>query len=95
MYNSGFKEFITDFKNEKLKSLSEKIKKSLDALLHKKYFIKDVSVEIIGEDIDIHLRDLKGGEIKKSTLSKGEQQMYATAILKALIDESNINFPVL
>ena len=30
----------------------------------------------------------------KSTLSKGEQQLYATAILKALVDESEVKFPI-
>lgn len=88
------KKFIIDFKNEKSKSLSERIKKSLDILLHKKSFIKEVEVEIIGEDIDIHLMDSRGNEINKDALSKGEQQMYATALLKGLVDESNISFPV-
>ena len=32
--------------------------------------------------------------IDKDDLSKGEQQLYATALLKALVDESGINFPV-
>jgi len=63
-------------------------------LLHKKSFINDVKVEIIGEDIDIHLIDSRGNTINKDSLSKGEQQMYATALLKGLVDESNISFPV-
>lgn len=88
------KKFIIDFKNEKSKSLSDRIKSGLDTLLHKKSFIKDVDVEIIGEDIDIHLIDSRGNEINKDSLSKGEQQMYATALLKGLVDESNISFPV-
>ncbi len=88
------KKFIVDFKNEKSKSLSDRIKSGLDILLHKKSFIKDVDVEIIGEDIDIHLIDSRGNEINKDSLSKGEQQMYATALLKGLVDESNISFPV-
>lgn len=88
------KKFIIDFKNEKSKSLSDRIKNGLDTLLHKKSFIKDVDVEIIGEDIDIHLIDSRGNEINKDSLSKGEQQMYATALLKGLVDESNISFPV-
>ncbi|MBW2938234.1 DNA sulfur modification protein DndD [Aureisphaera sp. CAU 1614] len=90
----NLKRFIIDFKNEKSKSLSERIKNGLDILLHKKSFIRDVEVEIIGEDIDIHLMDSRGHEISKDSLSKGEQQMYATALLKGLVDESNINFPV-
>ena len=63
-------------------------------MLHKKSFIKDVNVEIIGEDIDINLIDSRGNIINKDSLSKGEQQMYATALLKGLVDESNISFPV-
>lgn len=88
------KRFIIDFKNEKSKSLSKRIKDGLDILLHKKSFINDVNVEIIGEDIDIHLIDSRGNIINKDSLSKGEQQMYATALLKGLVDESNISFPV-
>ncbi|MDO4228548.1 MAG: DNA sulfur modification protein DndD [Capnocytophaga sp.] len=88
------KRFIIDFKNEKTKSLAERIKSGLDILLHKKSFIHDVNVQIIGEDIDIQLIDARGNEINKDSLSKGEQQMYATALLKGLVDESNISFPV-
>lgn len=88
------KRFITDFKEEKTKSLAERIKSGLNVLLHKKSFIHDVSVQIIGEDIDILLIDSRGNEINKDALSKGEQQMYATALLKGLVDESNISFPV-
>ena len=71
-----------------------RIKNGLDTLLHKKSFIKDVKVEIIGEDIDINLIDSRGNIINKDSLSKGEQQMYASALLKALVDESEIEFPV-
>ena len=71
-----------------------RIKNGLDTLLHKKSFIKDVNVEIIGEDIDINLIDSRGNIINKDSLSKGEQQMYASALLKALVDESEIEFPV-
>ncbi|MFK8273206.1 DNA sulfur modification protein DndD [Capnocytophaga canimorsus] len=88
------KRFIGDFKNEKTKSLAERIKNGLNILLHKKSFVQDVSVQIIGDDIDIQLIDSRGNEINKDSLSKGEQQMYATALLKGLVDESNISFPV-
>jgi len=88
------KKFIIDFKIEKKNSLSNRIKDGLDNLLHKQDFICDVEVEIIGEDIDINLIDSRGKEINKDSLSKGEQQMYATALLKGLVDESNIEFPV-
>lgn len=88
------KESIENFKKEKSESLSEKIKKGLDLLLHKKDFIKEVEVEITGEIIEIHLIDFMKKEINKDAMSKGEQQMYATVLLKALIEESGIRFPV-
>ncbi|WP_298418084.1 DNA sulfur modification protein DndD [uncultured Kordia sp.] len=88
------KKFIGDFKIEKKHSLSKRIKDGLDILLHKRSFISDVQVEILGDDIEINLIDARGKEINKDSLSKGEQQMYATALLKGLVDESNIDFPV-
>jgi DNA sulfur modification protein DndD len=98
--------FISDFKQSKATALSKRIKESVDTLFHKnkkilgvswgskKSFVEKVEVEIIGEDIDIHLFDAKDNKINKESLSKGEQQLYATAILKGLVDESNIDFPV-
>ncbi|MCH4821676.1 DNA sulfur modification protein DndD [Gramella lutea] len=88
------KTFIAEFKLEKKQSLAKRIKEGLDLLLHKKSFIDDVSVEILGENIEINLIDSRGKEINKDSLSKGEQQLYATALLKGLVEESNIDFPV-
>lgn len=91
---SNLKEFITEFKAKKKESLESQILEGLDTLLHKKGFIKHVEVEIIGDDIDILLKNARGEEIKKESLSKGEQQMYATALLRGLVEESDIQFPV-
>lgn len=88
------KDFIAKFKDKKKKSLEEQILNGLDTLLHKKGFIKKVEVEIIGDDIDIILKNSRNEEIKKESLSKGEQQMYATALLRGLVEESDIRFPV-
>ncbi|OYZ01873.1 MAG: DNA sulfur modification protein DndD [Sphingobacteriia bacterium 28-36-52] len=91
---NNLKDFIVKFKDKKKQSLEEQILKGLETLMHKKGFIKKVEVEIIGEDIDIVLKNIRGEEIKKETLSKGEQQMYATALLRGLVEESDIQFPV-
>jgi len=91
---SNLKEFIAKFKVKKKESLEGQILNGLNTLLHKKGFIKKVEVEIIGEDIDIILKNSRGEEIKKESLSKGEQQMYATALLRGLVEESDIQFPV-
>jgi DNA sulfur modification protein DndD len=90
----NLKDFITKFKAKKKASLEEQILNGLNILLHKKGFIKKVEVEIIGDDIDIILKNARGEEIRKESLSKGEQQMYATALLRGLVEESDIQFPV-
>lgn len=87
-------QFISKFKSEKKSSLQTRIKKELNLLMHKKDFINRVEVLIDGEIIDINLFDKRNQLIQKESLSKGEQQLYATSLLKALVDESNINFPV-
>ena len=54
--------------------------------------IKEIVID--DEIMDIKLLDAKNNYIDKNSLSKGEQQLYATALLKALVDESGIKFPV-
>lgn len=88
------KDFIEKFKSKKKESLEKQILEGLETLLHKKGFVKKVEVEIIGDTIDIILKNVRSEEIKKESLSKGEQQMYATALLRALVEESDIQFPV-
>lgn len=86
--------FITKLKEEKKVLLETKFKEELNKLMHKKSFVTRVEFEIEGDIIDINLYNKRGEIIIKDGLSKGEQQIYATALLKALIDESNIKFPV-
>lgn len=87
------KDFTKKYKEEKKKSLEERILSGLDTLMHKK-IIKKVNVEMIDEHINIRILNGKNTEIPKESLSMGEKQLYATALLKALVEESNINFPV-
>ena len=62
--------------------------------MHKDQFVNKIEVRIENEIMDIDLFDTNQQLINKESLSKGEQQLYATALLKALVDESGINFPV-
>lgn len=87
-------DFILQLKLKKKASLEKNIKKELNLLMHKSNFVDMVEVRIDGDLIDIELYDRIGNIINKDGLSKGEQQLYATALLKALVTESNINFPV-
>lgn len=86
--------FLVTLKQEKKYSLERRIKAILNGLMHKEDFIGKVEVVINGEDMDIDLYTIDGLRINKDSLSKGEQQLYATSILKALVDESGIQFPV-
>lgn len=86
--------FLISLKQEKKYSLERRIKTTLNTLMHKEDFIGKVEVVIDGEDMDINLYSVDGNVISKDALSKGEQQLYATSILKALVDESGIQFPV-
>lgn len=87
-------DFLTQLREKRKTSLESKIKNEIDILMHKTDFIKGVSMDILDSIIEINLLDKDGQIINKEKLSKGEQQLYATAILKALVDESGISFPV-
>ena len=88
------KEYISLYKDRKKKSLADQILSGLQKLMHKKGFVERVEVAIRGEDIEIDLYDKSGEIIRKEGLSKGEQQLYATALLHGLVEESDIEFPV-
>ncbi|MSN86028.1 DNA sulfur modification protein DndD [Riemerella anatipestifer] len=92
----NLRNFIKDFKDATKKKLEENILNELSGLMHKKGFIKKVAVDInqAGDDVDINLFNSRNEKIDKGSLSMGERQMYASALLKALVDESDISFPV-
>lgn len=86
--------FIARLKDEKRKSLESTFLDNINSLMHKDNFIASVKVYINTDIIDIDLFDNREQLIQKDFLSKGEQQLYATALLKTLVEESNLNFPV-
>lgn len=85
---------IKKIKEDKKYSLQKSILLGLNKIMHKKDFIYDVRVNVLDDVMDIDLLDKNGDVMDKNSLSKGEQQLYATALLKALVDESGIKFPV-
>lgn len=86
--------FLISLKEQKKSALEGRIKATMNKLMHKTNFIENVDVVIVEDMIDINLYSKENKLIKKDTLSKGEQQLYATSLLKALVDESGIQFPV-
>lgn len=86
--------FLFKLKLRKKISLEKRIKNEMSKLMHKMDFINGVKIKLNDDIIDIVLIDKDGLTISKDRLSKGEQQLYATSILKSLVDESEIEFPV-
>lgn len=85
---------IQKIKEDKKYSLQKSIMLGLKKIMHKNDFIHNIRVNVIDDVMDIDLLDKNDQIIDKDSLSKGEQQLYATALLKALVDESGIKFPV-
>ena len=81
-------------KEEKKYALEKAILLGLKKLMHKKDFISRVNILIENDIMDIELIKPDGKVRDKDSMSKGEQQLYATALLKALVDESKIEFPI-
>lgn len=92
--SSELSSFLNLLKAEKKSSLERRIKRILNSLMHKDDFIGKVEVLISDDDMDIILHSKDGNIINKDSLSKGEQQLYASSLLKALVEESGIKFPV-
>lgn len=88
--------FLQRFKDEKKKALESKLEEKLKSFMHKSDFIGNVIVDIQGngEDVDISLFDTHGKKIDKGNLSMGEKQLFASAILGALVEETQLEFPV-
>src|SRR5690606_270295 len=80
--------FILKIQEQKKKTLQARIMDTLHNLMHKSSFIDNVHITITNEKIDIDLINKDGTIINKEGLSMGEKQLYATAILKALVSES-------
>jgi hypothetical protein len=88
------REYIALYKERKKDLLAKEVKRGLKLLMHKRGFVHDVKVHIIGDLIEIDLYNKRGEVIAKEGLSKGEQQLYATALLYGLVEESDVDFPV-
>ena len=88
--------FLIRFKDEKKRALAKKLETKLQSYLHKTNLVQKVIVDINGngDDVDISLYDYDDKKIDNSILSMGERQMFASALLSALVDETEIEFPV-
>ena len=83
--------YATLLRSEKLELLEEEILTGLQVLLHKDNFIEKISID--KETFEVKLYKGNDDEITKDMLSKGELQMYATAIVWGLAKTSGRPLP--
>lgn len=84
-------EYSVRLKIKKLKLLEEYLLDAIQILIHKEDFVDKVTID--KETFEIVLYSKDGNEIPKNLLSKGEQQMFATAVLWALAKTSGKPLP--
>lgn len=84
-------EYKEKLKVKKLNLLETYLLEDIQRLLHKENLITKVTVD--KESFEITLYDKDGNPIPKDLLSKGEQQMYATAVLLSLAKTSEKPLP--
>ena len=84
-------EYSQSLRQTKLSELESNILQGLDLLLHKEDFIEKVTVD--HETFEVKLFNSNTDEITKDMLSKGELQIYATALVWALAKTSGRSLP--
>jgi len=84
-------EYSEKLKIKKLKLLEEYLLEAISILIHKEDFVEKVSIN--KETFEITLYSKGDTVIPKDLLSKGEQQMFATAVLWALAKTSGKPLP--
>jgi DNA sulfur modification protein DndD len=83
--------YAENLRSSKIKVLENEIFECLDTLLHKENFVEKVSID--KETFEVKLFKGDDDEITKDMLSKGELQMYATAIVWGLAKTSGRPLP--
>jgi len=84
-------DYSQSLRNEKISLLEDNVLKGLEILLHKKDFIQKVTID--KETFAVKLYNGNDDEITKNMLSKGELQIYATALVWGLAKTSGRPLP--
>ena len=96
-YLKVLREFVKQQKEEKKVVLQENLLREFQSLFHKSDFINRVEVNILRKNMgmEVTLYDKDNREISPgSDMSKGEQQLYASGLLKSILSESISNLPI-
>jgi DNA sulfur modification protein DndD len=84
-------DYSQSLRNKKISLLEDNVLKGLEILLHKKDFIKKITID--KETFAVKLYNGNDDEITKNMLSKGELQIYATALVWGLAKTSGRPLP--
>lgn len=99
-YIKALETFITDQKNKKVKELEVSLLREINQILNKPDLVTSVEMELIpikdNFGLDVRLFNNLNQETYPNTdMSKGEQQLYISALLKAVLAESIHSLPIL
>lgn len=86
-------EYIEQLKIKKLELLEQYLLDAIKILMHKKEFIENISID--KDSFEVILYRQNNDPFPKDLLSKGEKQMFATAVLWALAKTSGKPLPFL
>lgn len=84
-------EYSQSLREAKISELEGNVLKGMKLLLHKEDFIEKVKID--HESFEVKLYNLNNDEITKNMLSKGELQIYATALVWGLAKTSGRSLP--
>lgn len=93
-YKNVLSEFIEKQKKVKSESLGQRISEELSRLMHKKDFVGRADVAVLPESgLIVELYDKDNQKLPPESLSQGEQQLYISCLLKAILGESITELP--
>lgn len=93
--------FIDGQKKIKKDSLAKNLLLELKKLMHKlqsedSSFIEDTQIDILpdGKGLKVSILDADGNDVPKESFSTGEKQIYISCLIKSILKEAILNFPI-
>ena len=93
--------FIDGQKRIKKDSLAKNLLFDLKKLMHKlqsegSSFIEDTQIDILpdGKGLKVSILDADGNDVPKESFSTGEKQIYISCLIKSILKEAILNFPI-
>jgi len=100
-YVSTLQIFIDSQKKLKKDSLAKNLLLELKKLMHKLQgentnFIEDTQIDILpdGKGLKVSILDADGNDVPKESFSTGEKQIYISCLIKSILKEAILNFPI-